>query len=68
MNIPFYMNKRGYRVAVPRGIQQRLADEFSVDKSFVSRVLRHTKSGRKAKEIERAAMERYGGWWEKVEK
>ena len=67
MNIPFYMNRRAYRVAVPRGTQRKLAEEFHVDKSFVSRVLRHAKAGRKAKEIETRAME-YGGWLEKVEK
>ena len=62
-NIPAYMNRRGFRVVVPHGVQKELAEWFGVHKSFVSLVLKQEKSGRLAKEIIARALKR-GGYWE----
>ena len=66
-NIPAYMNRRGFRVVVPHGVQKELAEWFGVHKSFVSLVLKQEKSGRLAKEIIARALKR-GGYWERKEK
>ena len=56
---------RRFKLVVPHGMQLRLAHQFRVTKSFVSKVLRQKRGGRKADGIVKVAVEKFGG---KVEK
>lgn len=64
MDIPSYMNRKAFRVVVPRGTLWKLAQQYRVSKPFVCQVLQQERGGDKAREILHTAIERYGGYWE----
>lgn len=66
MDISFYLNKRNYRIAVPRGVQRKIAVRFEVGKAFVCQALRRHRNSKLARCIRNVAMEEYGGWEEKL--
>jgi len=66
MDTSFYLRKRNCRIAVPHGVQKKIAEHFGVGRSFVCQALRHAKNSKRAREIRKVAMEEWGGREEKL--